>query len=352
MNTEYKKSFLIKNICGENMDHVTYMNKDDIARQSEAISPVANYLLKAVSFRLIPLCRRDRMGGQLYYRPLSSNSVQGFLLWLLLPALLFVPTLIYIRSQDDLWEEFLIVLVSSLVSSTVDFIPICLSFIIMILIGVFLPGTIANLLAAIQDVIPIQQITWPGPNQRPWLLLISAVLIPVFISLEVINILLLCWRASAATSGTIMALVCIAILLVMYNTMALILLAEIVTTYCMAHLRSRCWELQAKVKKEGKRAHPSLILAEAEKLLAEFQLVRHSLEPVLFLLTSATTLLLVLDLFYTTHINIDHLMRPLIFMQQLIINMCLLLHLSFSAEDCYTDFKSMLVHIRLELISE
>jgi hypothetical protein len=233
------------------------------------------------------------------------------------------------------------------VSSTVDFVSIGLSFIIIILVGVFLPGTVASLLAAIQDVIPIQRISWPDHTQRPMLLLISAVLIPVFTCLEVVNILLLCWRASAPSSGGLMALVCIAILLVMYNTMALILVAEVVATHCMAHLRTRCRDLQSKKSTtKEKRTHQAVILAEGQQILTEFQLIRLSLEPILFLLTSATTVLLVLDLLYTTNINIDHLMRPLIFMQQLIINMCLLLHLSLSAEDCYTDFKSMLVLIR------
>ena len=231
-------------------------------------------------------------------------------------------------------------------SSTVDFVSIGLSFIIIILVGVFLPGTVAHLLAAIQDVIPIQRISWPDHTQRPMLLLISAVLIPVFTCLEVVNILLLCWRASAPSSGGLMALVCIAILLVMYNTMALILVAEVVATHCMAHLRTRCRDLAAKSTPKEKRTHQAVILAEGQQILTEFQLIRLSLEPILFLLTSATTVLLVLDLLYTTNINIDHLMRPLIFMQQLIINMCLLLHLSLSAEDCYTDFKSMLVLIR------
>jgi hypothetical protein len=233
------------------------------------------------------------------------------------------------------------------VSSTVDFVSIGLSFIIIILVDAFLPGTVAHLLAAIQDVIPIQRISWPDHTQRPWLLLISAVLIPVFTCLEVVNILLLCWRASAPFSGGLMALVCIAILLVMYNTMALILVAEVVATHCMAHLRNRCRDLQSKKSTtKEKRTHQAVILAEGQQILTEFQMIRLSLEPILFLLTSATTVLLVLDLLYTTNINIDHLMRPLIFMQQLIINMCLLLHLSLSAEDCYADFKSMLVLIR------
>ena len=81
-------------------------------------------------------------------------------------------------------------------------------------------------------------------------------------------------------------------------------------------------------------------------LLAEYQLIRRSLEPVLFILTSVTTLLLVLDLFYCTNFSLEHALRPVVFLQQLIINTCLLLHLSLAAEDCYADFRSTIAIIR------
>ncbi len=82
----------------ENMqDPATQLNKDEIGGQTEAIGPVANCLLKAVSIKLIPLCRGDSDGGRLYYKSLSASSVVGLLLRLLVPALLFVPPFVYIR---------------------------------------------------------------------------------------------------------------------------------------------------------------------------------------------------------------------------------------------------------------
>ena len=100
------------------------------------------------------------------------------------------------------------------------------------------------------------------------------------------------------------------------------------------------------VQGERKQAPIARLLMDARSLLAEYQLVARSLEPLLFLLGTATTVFLVLDLFFCTEASTDHLVRSLIFLHHLIMNSCQLYHLSVTAEDCYTDMKSVLVLLR------
>ena len=79
----------------------------------------------------------------------------------------------------------------------------------------------------------------------------------------------------------------------------------------------------------------------------QYKHLRQSLEPVLFLVVSVTTLMLVLDLFYCTAMSGSTWAISLTFLHMLLINTALLYHLCLSAEDCYSHFKSVLGPLRL-----
>ena len=79
----------------------------------------------------------------------------------------------------------------------------------------------------------------------------------------------------------------------------------------------------------------------------QYKHLRQSLEPVLFLVVSVTTLMLVLDLFYCTAMSGSTWAISLTFLHMLLINTALLYYLCLSAEDCYSHFKSVLGPLRL-----
>jgi hypothetical protein len=335
---------------------------DDIQDKTYGGGLLAKFLRLAVAVHLIPIERSgggDGAGGgdggcdgddkgRLMYRPRSRVSVGSQLVWRLLPNLIYMSCVAYLWLDDSLWASFWGCIYQTLLLSAIDTISLGLTLGCFVVLDMFLPTLLATLLVDIQDAVSINSLTWPQPSRGrsiDWQPLIATLLIPTFMVLEVLY-MLLPWLNNFTTNVTPMFAFALYVWfygpMLYYVLLALILLvvAELLATQCIAYLNQKVADLKHKAEAN------ECILDAADFLLAEYQRMRSALEPISFLGVCSTTLLLVLDLFYCTSMSLNTLAISLAFLHLLVINMMLLYHFCVSADDCYSNFKSVLCPLR------
>jgi hypothetical protein len=317
-------------------------------KRSNGIGLLTRYLRLAMATNIIPVSRS--YDGRLSYRPLSAASMRYFLTWYLPCPCITLSAQIYAWFQPDprLWAAILDWVKSSVMATTTDIISFGLTVVAFTTIAFFMPGVMARTLADLQDVIPIQsRITIS--RQRTWLPILAASLMVPYAGLEIMYALSPWWQNVIITAGFpvlpslgLFAWMFFPILLFFGNALAMLLAADLIAVRAMGHISQRFTTLQtAAVSYTDDET-----TGEAHRLLVEYRLVRSSLEPILFLLTSVSTVALVMDLFYSTDASREHLVRSLIYLILLIINGAILYHMCMSADDCYNEFHSILDVLR------
>ena len=308
---------------------------------------LSKYLRLAVALNLIPVGRD--CDGRLTYRLLAATTVRSYLVWFLLLQWASFSAVAYMwgGKQDGLlWTALLDWMDVSFLATSLDMISFGLTYCCFMILAVFLPSILAGLLVTLQDVIPLHRFSaaW-----RPWLPGLAAALIPTFMGLEIVYSLMPWWQ-TFVTAGIAPPLAAIGLfawmlcpsLVLFFNLLVMMIAADLVVVHTMTHL-SRKFTAMPALSESYSAAD---LAAKVAHQLAEYQLIRRSLEPLLFLLVSSSTLFLVMDLFYATEVSRDHIIRSLIYSHLLVINTAILYHVSVAAEDCYNEFRSVLSLLR------
>jgi hypothetical protein len=319
---------------------------DETDKETNNGGLLAKFLRLATVAHLIPL-ERSSNDQQLSFHPLSPVSLGSLLVWRMLPTLVAFSCLCHLWFNNSLWDSFEMCINQTLLLTTTDTISHGLSLSCFAMLDICLPSVLAALLVKTQDAVPIDGLTWPRQmmgNSVAWQPLVAILLIPTLMVLEV-TFMLLPWLTNFADITLQYAL---GLFVWFYGPlafsllMALILLvaAELLATQCMTYLNQKVDHLvhQSEVNES--------ILDAAELLLINYQHMCSALEPISFLIVCSTTLLLVLDLFYCTDMRIETWAVSLVFLHLLAINMALLYHFCISADNCYSNFKSVLGLLR------
>jgi hypothetical protein len=319
---------------------------DETGEQTDNGGLLAKFLHLAIAVRLIPL-ERNSTDGRLSYRPLSTTSLCGLMFWRMLPSVISFSCLGYLWLHDSHWDSFQMCINQTLLLTTTDTVSHSLTLGCFAVLDSCLPSILAALLADIQDAVPIDSLTWPRQSKGQsiaWQPLIATLLIPTLMVLEVV-FMLLPWLDNFSDITPSFALglyVWFNGPMLYYVLLALILLvvAELLATQYMAYINQKVANLKHKAE-----ANES-ILDSADLLLVEYQRMRGALEPISFLVLCSTTLLLVLDLFYCTDLRLETWAVSLVFIHLLVINMVLLYHFCVSADNCYSNFNTVLGPLR------
>jgi hypothetical protein len=319
-------------------------------QSSHGIGLLTRYLRLAMATYMIPVSR-GRHDGRLSYRPLSAASMRYFLTWFLPMPCIALSAQIYVWFQPNphLRAAIQDFTQKSITATPTDTISCGLTLFSISTIAFFLPGVLAHTLADLQDVVPIQcRITIE--HQRTWLPILAASLMVPFVGLQAVYSLVPWWQAVITTAGFpvlpslgLFVWLFVPILIFFSNPLIMLLAADLIAVRAMGHLSQRFTSMKEKAAHYYTAEETS---GEAHRLLVEYRLVKRSLEPILFLLTSVLTVVLVMELFYCTDVSLEHLMRSLMNLTLLIINAAILYHMRMSADDCYNEFYSILDVLR------
>jgi hypothetical protein len=318
------------------------------------------YIRMAVAINLIPISRGRE--GRLFYKICSPTSTRWFLAWFLLPNCCSISAVIYIaaiqpdpnlRTALEGWQKI------CLQASPTDAISFSLTQVSYNALSLFLPGILASMLAALQDIMPLKRYnfvkTRTGTHQHEsWLPTLSTGLIAPFMILQLLYCLLPWWQ-TFITEGGVPALYALGLFAWMFcpgvifigNMLTMIIAADLIAARTMGQLRCKFSSIRQLANTLGPQSNEASppnsrrVMTRARQLLEEYQLVRSSLEPMLFLLTSVSTLSLVMELFYCTQASAEHLVRSLVYLHLLLMNSAVLYHVCVSAEDCYQDFQAV-----------